>query len=231
MKIRSLGLLITVVLTCSSLWAQDSEQSVEELYLQTPMRTLILKSVAESPDRETKSRVLADIAEILDKGEEIDPEIVAILGNLAGESVTNVVMEQGYITNDFPEVRMQAVRILSQIGTEEAAIALRSVLLNDPEPMVVSEAVLALSKMEDIEDKKSRNQLLAASMYLQTALSKDNNAAYTFLESVEIVARREGGIHDLMIFEEVAKIADARQGYSRVVRDRAYKLLKDLQNM
>ena len=34
-----------------------------------------------------------------------------------------------------------------------------------------------------------------------------------------------------MIFEEVAKIADARQGYNRVVRDRAFKLLRDLQGL
>jgi len=231
MNIRSLGFFVITVLMSLSLWAQESEQTIEELYLQTPMRTLILKTVAESPDRESKSIALADILEMLDKGEEIDSEIVAILGDLAGESVTNVVMEQGYVTNDFPEVRMLAVRILSQIGTEEAAIELRSVLLNDPEPIVVAEAVLGLSRIEGIEDKKGRNQSLAASMYLQTALKKDNNVAYTFLESVEIVARREGGIDDLMVFEEVAKIADARQGYSRVVRNRAHKLLKDLQNM
>ncbi len=66
---------------------------------------------------------------------------------------------------------------------------------------------------------------------LMTAVNKDNNFAYTFLQSVENVATREGGISDPMIFEEVAKIADGRQGYNRAVRERAFQLLRDLQGL
>ena len=72
---------------------------------------------------------------------------------------------------------------------------------------------------------------MAAAIYRQTAVNKDNNFAYTFLQSVENVATREGGISDPMIFEEVAKIADSRQGYNRAVRERAFQLLRDLQDI
>jgi hypothetical protein len=153
-----------------------------------------------------------------------------VLGNLAGEGVTYIVREQGHVLNDFPDVRREAARVLGKIGTEEAAVELNSILLTDPEPMVMAEAILAISNIE-VEDTKSRNRSMAAAIYRQTAVNKDNNFAYTFLQSVENVATREGGIDDPMIFEEVAKIADGRQGYNRVVRDRAFKLLRELQGL
>ena len=137
---------------------------------------------------------------------------------------------RGHVQNDFPDVRREAARILGELGTEEAANTLGTILLTDPEPMVMSEAVLAISKI-DVEDKDTRNKSMAAAIYRQTAVKKDNNFAYTFLQSVENVARREGSITNPMIFEEIAKIADARNGYNRVVRERAFQLLRDLQDL
>ena len=76
---------------------------------------------------------------------------------------------------------------MARLGTEEAAGELNSILLTDPEPMVMAEAILAISNIE-VEDTKSRNRSMAAAIYRQTAVNKDNNFAYTFLQSVENVA-------------------------------------------
>ena len=231
MKIRSISLVLVLVLAVLPLAAQESEQTIEELYLQSAIKTQIIKAEAESPDRDMKLVAIADIRNMVEDGSAGDnPEIVAVLGSLAGEGVTNVVREQGHVQNDFPDVRMQAARLLGEMGSEEAARELNTILLTDPEPMVMSEAILAISKIE-VEDTQARNRSMAAAIYRQTAVNKDNNFAYTFLESVENVARREGGISDPMIFEEVAKIADARQGYNRAVRERAFQLLRDLQDL
>ncbi len=178
-----------------------------------------------------KMIALIDIAQMVEDGTAADnPEILEVLGDLGGEGVTHVVREQGHVLNDFPDVRREAARVLGQLGTEEAARELNTILLTDPEPMVMAEAILAISSIE-VEDKQARNRSMAAAIYRQTAVNKDNNFAYTFLQSVENVARREGGISDPMIFDEVAKIADSRQGYNRVVRERAFQLLRDLQEM
>lgn len=231
MKIRSISLVLVMVLAVLPLAAQDSEQTIEELYLQSAIKVQIIKAEAESPDRDMKLIAIQDIQGMVEDGTAADnPEIIAVLGQLAGEGVTYVVREQGHVQNDFPDVRMQAARVLGELGTEEAAQELNTILLTDPEPMVMSEAILAISNI-DVEDKQARNRSMAAAIYRQTAVNKDNNFAYTFLESVENVARREGGISDPMIFEEVAKIADARQGYNRVVRERAFQLLRDLQDL
>jgi HEAT repeat protein len=231
MKIRAIQLIIVLILIGLPLGAQESEQTIEELYLQSAIKTQIIKAEAASPDRDMKMIALTDIALMVDDGTATDnPEILEVLGNLAGEGITNVVREQGHVQNDFPDVRREAARVLGQLGTEEAAQKLNTILLTDPEPMVMSEAILAISNI-DVEDKNSRNRSMAAAIYRQTAVNKDNNFAYTFLQSIENVATREGGVSDPMIFEEVAKIADARNGYNRVVRERAFQLLRDLQDL
>lgn len=231
MKIRLISLVLVLILAVLPLAAQESEQTIEELYLQSAIKTQIIRAEAESPDRDMKMIAISDIRRMVEDGSAADnPEIIEVLGELAGEGVTHVVREQGHVQNDFPDVRMQAARLLGELGTEEAAEELSTILLTDPEPMVMSEAILAISKIE-VEDKQSRNRSMAAAIYRQTAINKDNNFAFTFLESIENVAQREGGISDPMIFEEIAKIADATQGYNKRVRDRAFQLLRDLQDL
>ncbi len=231
MKIRAISLVLVTLALILPISAQESEQTIEELYLQSAIKTQIIKAEAASPDRDMKMIALTDIAQMVEDGTAADnPEILEILGDLAGQGVTYIVREQGHVLNDFPDVRREAARVLGSLGTEEAARELNTILLTDPEPMVMSEAILAISTIE-VENKQARNRSMAAAIYRQTAVNKDNNFAYTFLQSVENVATREGGISDPMIFEEVAKIADSRQGYNRAVRDRAFQLLRDLQDL
>ena len=231
MKIRAISLVLVTLALILPISAQESEQTIEELYLQSAIKTQIIKAEAASPDRDMKMIALTDIAQMVEDGTAADnPEILEILGDLAGQGVTYIVREQGHVLNDFPDVRREAARVLGSLGTEEAARELNTILLTDPEPMVMSEAILAISTIE-VENKQARNRSMAAAIYRQTAVNKDNNFAYTFLQSVENVATREGGISDPMIFEEVAKIADSRQGYNRVVRERAFQLLRDLQDL
>ncbi|MCG8453399.1 MAG: HEAT repeat domain-containing protein [Spirochaetales bacterium] len=232
MKRRAILTVLVLLAVCiTSLQAQEAEQTIEELYLQSAIKTQVVKTLAAAADRELKMIAITNIAEMIEDGTAAsNPEIIPILSDLAGEGVTNIVREQGHVQNDFPDVRREAARILGELGTEEAANTLGTILLTDPEPMVMSEAVLAISKI-DVEDKDTRNRSMAAAIYRQTAVKKDNNFAYTFLQSIENVARREGTITNPMIFEEIAKIADARNGYNRVVRERAFQLLRDLQDL
>ncbi|PIE04452.1 MAG: hypothetical protein CSA76_04155 [Spirochaetales bacterium] len=232
MKIRLISLMVlALILTALPLMAEDSEQTIEELYLKSAIKTQVIRAEAASPDRDMKMIALTDINRMLDDGSGADnPEIVAILGDLSGEGITNIRRERGHIENDFPEVRREAARLLGKVGTDEAAQKLSTILLTDPEPMVMSEAILAISNIE-VSDKRARNRAMAAAIYRQTAISKDNNFAYTFLQSVENVAVREGNIADPIIFEEMAKIANARQGYNRVVRDRAIEIMRALQDL
>ncbi len=226
MRNITICLIVLVVISGFPLSAQESEQTIEQLYLQNAIKTQIIKTEAASLDRDIKMVALESIEKMINENE-TNPEIATILRELSGEGVTSIIREEGIVINDFPEIRREAARLLGELGTQEAADSLKTILLTDTEPMVMSEAVIAMSKI-DVQDIAMRDRVLAEIIYRQSAVNKDNNFAIAYLEAVENIIGREGKIGNIMIIEEVAKLADARQGYIKQVRQRAFKLLKDL---
>ena len=227
-----LGVTLSLILICGTVFAQENggEQTVEELYLQSQVKVKIIKAEAESVDRDMKMIAIQDIEKMITDGqiEENDREMVGILSSLGTEGISNQVIEQGAVINNFPMVRKEAVRLLGEVGGDHARDALVTVLLTDNEPMVLSEAVVAISKVGPDEQGVAM-AVLADAMRSQTALVKDNNFANAFILAVENLAQNNGGVDDIRIFEELTKIADPRSGYITVVRKKAFELLKGLQ--
>ena len=228
-----LGVTLSLIgIVCGSVFAQEgeNEQTVEELYLQSQVKVKIIKAEAESVDRDMKMIAIQDIEKMISDGAvgEDDREMVGILSSLGTEGISNQVIEQGAVINNFPMVRKEAVRLLGEVGGDYARDALVTVLLTDNEPMVMSEAVVALSKVGPDEQGVAM-AVLADAMRSQTALVKDNNFANAFILAVENLAQSNGGVDDIRVFEELTKIADPRSGYITVVRKKAFELLKGLQ--
>lgn len=230
MKIRTIGLVLGTLLLCQSLAAQETEHSIEELHLQSDIGTMMMKAEAESSDRDFKMSALEKIAGMVEDGSASDnAQIVDILSYLAGESVSNVARERGYVLNDYPEVRRESVRLLGLIGSKRAVYELERVLLHDPEPMVTSEAILAIAQI-DIENSALRDRLISEAIHRQTTLTKDNLFASSFLLSVEMIIQRDGNKISPSILAEVVRVAEAQSGYSYAVRKQAGALLRSLQN-
>jgi len=230
MKTRAISLIPGVLLLCQSLAAQETGHGTEELYLQGDIKTMMIKAEAESSDRGFKLSALETIAGMVENGSASDnAQIMDILGYLASESVSNIARERGYVLNDYPEVRRESVRLLGLIGSKRAAYELERVLLHDPEPMVSSEAILAIASI-DIEDRVSRDRLISKAIHRQTVLTKDNLFASTFLRAVEMIIQRDGNRITPSILAEIVRIAEARSGYSRAVRKQASELLRALQD-
>ena len=231
MKIRAISIVVVLCVASMTLAAQEDDQTVTELYLQSQIKVQVIRAEAVDPDRDMKLIALDDIESLLadDPG---NGEVLEVLKALSGEGVTNVVREQGHVINNFPDVRSRAAEILGQQGSPEAAEELSTILLTDPEPMVMSSAIQAVANisLDDDQARISRDRAMAAAIYRQTAVNKDNTFAYRFLDAVETIAAREGRLSDPMILEEVAKIANAHNGYNRAVRERAYALLRSLSN-
>jgi hypothetical protein len=214
----------------TNLFAQEDEQTIEELYLQSQVKVKIIKAEAESIDREMKMIAIQDIEELINDGQipQDDKQMVGILSSLGSEGISNQVIEQGAVINDFPIVRKEATRLLGEIGGDYAREALINVMISEPEPMVLSEAVVALSKVGS-DEQGIVLAVITDAMRSQTAVNKDNNFANAFILAVENLAQSNGGLDDNRVFEELTKIADTRSGYITVVRKKAFDLLKDLQ--
>jgi len=230
-KYQYVALILAIIaIVSTNLSAQEDEQTIEELYLQSQVKVKIIKAEADSIDRDMKVIAIQDIEEMIRDGQisQDDKQMVGILSSLGTEGISNQAIEQGAVINDFPIVRKEACRLLGEIGGDYARDALVNVLISEPEPMVLSEAVVALSKVGP-DEQGVVIAVLADAMRSQTALNKDNNFANAFILAVNNLAQNGNGLDDIRVFEELTKIADPRSGYITVVRKKAFDLLKELQ--
>ena len=232
MKMKVMSLLFFLVVY-QPLFSQNRDSSIEDVYLQSSVAIQIIRAEARSSDRHIKLTALEDIEKIIDsEGLAGNEEIIDILRDLSSEGISHVVMSSGNVINAFPEVRREAARVLGKVKDPRTLPILNNVIYRDNETMVIKEAVNSISKWDmDDEQQKIRNRVMADMMRRQTNLSKDNSLAMTFLEAVLTIIEREKEMNDPALFEEIIKIANARSGYKRAVRLKAWEILKDLQEI
>lgn len=221
-------LIAAMVILTVNIFAQD--KTIEELYLQSSIETQIIKSEAESSSRDLKLIALNDLKIMNEEGRlnPDDPVIIDIVYSLANEGSNNIVKENGRVINNYPTVRREACELLGNIGGQLAAEALLLTLENETEPMVLAEAVVALGKNAEGDQNKITAMIIQV-MHTQNAIQKDHNFAYAALVALEKIAKRNEGINNPEVFEEIAAIADPYNGYIPVVRDKAFEVLKELQ--
>lgn len=226
--------LITLALAfliLAPVFSQSDGMTVEEAYLQSAKKIQRLKSIAGNEDRDLKLMAVQDIGIMIENGE-VGPDneaVIEILNDLGREGTGRIYMEQGTQKNNFPEVRRKSVELLGEIGGEEARRAVTDILGQENEPMVMSEAVVALAKIGPDEDGITL-QVMASAMNSQTAMNKDNNFAYAYITSIEIMDEAGHEIADPYLFDELVKLVDMRNGYNKVVRQKAMEVLRNLQN-
>lgn len=230
---KAAAAFISAVLFLSLVSAQDntSEQTIEDIYLKSTVKTQIIRSQAESPDRDMKIIAIQDIEEMIQNGEvdENSIDVIDILSDLSSEGIDKKVLEGGRVVNNFSIVRKEAVRILGEIGGETARDSILKIFKNENETMVLTEAVLALSKI-GLDDNGEVLDIISWTMHSQTAVTKDNTFANASLSAIQKLAKDNSGLEDEKVFREIAAIADPRNGYITVVRMKALQLLDELQS-
>ena len=223
----------TALFLITGIQAQESssEQTIEDVYLKSTVKAQIIRSQAESPDRDMKIIAIQDIEEMIHNGEvdENSLEIIDILSDLSAEGVDKQVVEGGRVVNNFSMVRKEAVRILGEIGGPSSRDSILNIFKNEDETMVLTEAVLALSKT-GLDDNGEVLDLISWTMHSQTAVNKDNTFANASLSAIQKLAKDNAGLDDEKVFREIAAIADPRNGYITVVRMKALQLLDELQS-
>ncbi len=76
------------------------------------------------------------------------PELLSLLTQLAGMGVVNPVRRRGVYVNDFPDVRLRAVKLLSQNGTLASQEALLRLLQYEWDPRVKIELLRAIGRLQ-----------------------------------------------------------------------------------
>ncbi|MDR0597044.1 MAG: HEAT repeat domain-containing protein [Treponema sp.] len=204
--------------------ATAQEMSVEESYLQESIENMIIREQSVATGRDMKLVALEYIGEAIGHGNTSD-DVRNALEYLALEGLTNQTRENGRMINNFPDVRARAVVYLGEVGTPEAKNALLKVMLADPEPMVLTEAVKSLAKIGLNENEETANTISWVVTRFDV-LNPDNLLALSALEAFETLAKKNGGLKDPSALRTIMRIADGR--YISPVRDRARQLIYDL---
>lgn len=222
--------LVMAFLTLLPAFTQSDGLTVEEAYLQTKKKVQRLESIASQEDRDLKLMAVQDIQRMIENGEvgPSDVEIIGILNDLGREGTGRIYMEQGMTKNNFPTVRTMSVRMLGEIGGEDARRAVIDVLGQENEPMVMSEAVFALAKIGP-DEAGITLQVMASAMNSQTAMNRDNNFAYAYVLSIEMMFENGYDITDPYLYDELIKITNSRNGYNTEVRKKAMEVLNTIQ--
>ncbi|TVQ38644.1 MAG: HEAT repeat domain-containing protein [Spirochaetaceae bacterium] len=210
--------------------AEDRRQyTIEELYLSQDVELQIIRSQARSEDREMKLLALQSIRSMIQSGAltEDNPSLFIVLESLATEGTGRRVISGGSrIENDYPDIRREAAGLLGEIGGEQSKRVLLGILRDDPEPMVLSEAVYALGLIGMNDENEVTTQVARVLGRQNIQLAPDNNLAFASLLAIEKLAVATGGISDPAVIDALLGVTSGN--YMREVRLKAIDVISKL---
>jgi len=228
--VKSVFIGVLAVMTVASGFAQNDgtkkELSVEESYLQESIEAMVIREQSRAESRDMKYVALEYINEAISEGRATE-EIQKTLDFLALEGVVNKSREGGVgrVTNNYPDVRAKAVAYLGDIGGEAAKNSLVKVVLSDPEPMVLTEAVRSLAKI-GLNDNEEVATSISWILSRFDILNPDNSLALAALNAFDSIAKQNNGIKDPGTIRMIIKISEG--SYIRPVQNRAKEVLNNL---
>ncbi len=228
-SILTVGCILTIIAT--GVFAQTSgtnkkEMTVEESYLQQSVEMMIIREESRADSRDMKMVALEYIGDAISAGR-TGPDIQQALDYLALEGIVNFAREggTGRVTNNYPDVRMRAAYYLGELGTEDAKNTLIKLVLAENEPMVITEAIKALTKVPNGDN----DEVITAISWVVTRfdiINPDNLLALSALDAYEKIAEKNGGIKDPNAIRAILRIAEGP--YIQPVRARALETLNNL---
>jgi HEAT repeat protein len=234
MKRSFAPVLVLLVMVSGLLVAQPDEgrSTVEERFLQQQIEIQILRSQAASNDRESKLYALETVRSMYEAGDvQASEQLFDVIERLATEGVANQVRQGGRVINNYPIVRKEAAALLGEIGGPGAQEVLLRVVREDPEPMVLAEAVYALGRIGPTNADVVANHIVFTLTRENARISPDNNLAMAALLSLEQL------FADGMEFEDPGQLQDTvgliidistNYSYITIVRNKARDVLDQL---
>lgn len=219
-------LVVAVGIVGAQTAGEKKELSVEESYLQESIEAMVIREQSRADSRDMKFIALEYIGEAIAAGRGGE-ETQKALEYLALEGVVNKSRDGGVgrVTNNFPDVRARAVEYLGELGGEAAKDSLLKVMLAEPEPMVLTEAVKSLAKigMNDNEEVAATISWIVSRF---DVLNPDNSLAFAALNAFEELAEKNGGLKDPSTIRVILRIAEGP--YIKPVQARARDVLNKI---
>ena len=200
----------------------EKETSVESEYLNDVDGDIIM-TLAESDEYDNKLVALQYLAAALDEGN-TSTSVIQALDKLAGEGLTTQSRTNGRLSNNFPEIRREACKLMAKVPTEHSKNTLIDIATADNEPMVVAAAVRALGEI-GINNNDETVEAIRFANKRNRILNPTSSLALEVLNAFEMLADstedRKGMINEITYIT-------TDYHYVTPVRQKAYKLLKSL---
>ena len=200
----------------------EKETSVESEYL-NDVDSDIIMTLAESDEYDNKLVALQYLSSALDDGNTSDAVIQA-LDRLTGEGLTTQSRTNGRLSNNFPEIRREACKLMAKVPTEHSKNTLVSIAVADNEPMVIAAAVRALGEI-GINNNDETVDAIAFANRRNQVLNPTSSLALEVLNAFEMLA--DSTENRKSMIDTIARISTDYH-YVTPVRQKAYKLLKTL---
>ena len=200
----------------------EKETSVESEYLNDVDGDIIM-TLAESDEYDNKLVALQYLQSALDDGNTSDAVIQA-LDRLAGEGLTTQNRTNGRLSNNFPEIRREACKLMAKVPTEHSKNTLISIAVADNEPMVIAAAVKSLGEI-GINQNDETVEAIAFANRRNQVLNPTSSLALEVLNAFEVLG--DSTENKKTMIDAVARISTDYH-YVTPVRQKAYKLLKSL---
>ncbi|MDR0643302.1 MAG: hypothetical protein LBG05_00110 [Treponema sp.] len=197
----------------------DEEKSAELSYSSDYVNIILIREQSRTPDRNVKMSALSLIEETLDGEYGKDAEILSALEFLSFEGVINKERRNGVIVNNYPDVRLRAMKSLGNFGGDGAKRILIHALKSETETMVLTETVRAMTKIGVAREDES---VLNDMMRRFGARYPDNALAMAFLDAYQGVMEQRR--ISIATRELILHISQSK--YHSLVREKAKELLR-----
>ena len=191
-------------------------------------RLLMIKSLAETSDREQKTMALSEAETLLkeDPSSEERLKVLEILAFLASEGVTSLTYEGMAPGMSYGTVRAGAAALLGQYGGEESVRPLVDIIFYDDDPLSIGSAA---SAVVTIDGDNMGNVVLAFSRVLKNTRKVYDNERLIqeVLAAVEFWAERRPEIlesEDLL--DGLSFCSQSTSGYGRTTRNMASDIIR-----
>ena len=223
MKLKKIAtLLAAAALLSLAAYADEEESTVEGEYMSS-MEDVVVQELSNSDELENKLMALQFLEEAANNGK-VSPDMMVSLDHLAGEGTVTQSRTKGRVSNNFPEVRREACRILGKVGTPEAAKSLNKIVKADNEPMVLSAAINSLGEIGFNDNDETTNTIAFYSDRFET-LNPTSSLALEIVNAYEKLAPKTKDKKPIL--SSLQRIAvDYR--LAKPVRNRAKEVLNNL---
>ncbi len=203
-------------------WIRLNE-TPQRLSHQNRTELTVLSRDIQSTDLRRQRDAIERITRLYESRREISPELTDLLVLAAVSPYTEVRVSAGASALS-PDVRIEALELLGDVGGTRALNAIMLVLRREEDPAVVEAALQSLGGLRP----QPTDEITAALTHLltQRRLRLDAGVASAALRTVRALGRPPYAITDPDLFQAILGIAQGP--YPRWIRENAYDLVDEL---